>query len=121
MVDRVTEDVENAVLTAAASGIMMQIRSLGGAMADIPADRTAFANRTQPELIIGTVFHRTDTGHLDRAWAQLAPSLSGAYANFETRPTPATTRLAFPEDTTRRLHEIKERYDPQSVFRPWPL
>jgi Berberine and berberine like len=99
----------------------MQFRSLGGAIADIAADATAFANRTQSELIVGTAFRHADIDHLGRAWAQLAPSFSGAYANFETIPTPMTMRLAFPEDTARRLRELKERYDPNSMFRPWPL
>lgn len=121
MVNQVTEDAEDAVLSAAAAGIMMQFRSLGGAIADTPADATAFANRTQSELIIGTVFHPADVGHLDRAWARLVPSFSGAYLNFEGIPTSRTMRLAYPEDTVRRLRRIKERYDPDSVLRPWPL
>lgn len=120
MVDQVTEDLEADVLAATASGIMMQFRSLGGAIADVAPDATAFANRTQSELVIGTVFRRSDARYLETAWAPLIRAFSGAYANFETIPTEATTRLAFPEGTTRRVREVKAKYDPESVFASWP-
>jgi len=116
MVDTVTNEVESTVLDAAAGGVFMQFRSLGGAISDIPADATSYANRHQSELIIGTVFHPGDEPHLDRVWNRLRPAFTGAYFNFETRPTATTSRLAFPPDTWRRLHQLRQRYDPQSVL-----
>jgi hypothetical protein len=35
---------------------MTQVRALGGAMADVDPDATAFADRHQSAMIIGTVF-----------------------------------------------------------------
>lgn len=120
MVDQVTPAVEADILAAGASGIMMQFRSLGGAMADVAPDATAFANRTQAELVIGTVFRRSDARYLDAAWARLIPAFTGAYANFESIPTPETTRLAFPDNTARRVREVRAKYDPESIFASWP-
>lgn len=63
-------------------------------MSDIAADATAYANRHQSQL----VRHRVPTRrqkHLDLAWNRVKPAFTGAYMNFESRPTLATNRLAF--------------------------
>jgi hypothetical protein len=116
MVDSVTQEFESAVLAAAASGVLMQFRSLGGAIAEIPDHETAFGNRHQSELVIGTVFRSMDEQHLDQLWNRLRPAFTGAYVNFESRPTAATTGLAFPPATARRLRKLKERYDPDRIL-----
>jgi hypothetical protein len=116
LVDDVTPDVEAAVLEALASGLFMQFRSLGGAVGDIHSDATAYPHRHQSQLIVGTVFHPSEELHLDEQWSRLAPAFTGAYANFESRPTALTNRLAYPRPTALRLQDVKRRYDPDGMF-----
>jgi hypothetical protein len=99
---------------------MMQLRSLGGAIGDVVADDTAFGNRHQSALIIGTAFAPSTWATLDRHWAPLEPHFTGAYGNFESRPTTASFELAYPAGTRQRLRELKSRYDPEGVLRALP-
>ena len=120
MVDAITPDIEQAIADTAAAGNMLQLRTLGGAIQDVPADATAFGNRHQSTLIAGTAWDRTSLPLLDRYWATRAPSFTGAYGNFESTPTPASVGLAFPDHTRLRLEELKARYDPDRTFSTWP-
>jgi hypothetical protein len=92
-----------------------------GAMRDVDADATAFANRHQNALVIATVFSPQESTRLDQLWAPLIPAFTGAYTNFETKPTPETTRRAFPPAALGRILQVKQPYDPDSTFRSWPI
>lgn len=91
-----------------------QLRTMGGAIADVPADATAFAHRT-PDFQV-TAMGADRTG-LDAAWDALAPHFDGLYLSFETDPRPERLQDAFPPPTLARLREIKRRYDPENLFR----
>jgi FAD/FMN-containing dehydrogenase len=97
-----------------------QIRVLGGAVARVADDATAFAHRQSPMLVI--------TGAVDEdiaaasAWAQgTAEALNlpagGAYVNYLSDDTEETVRRAYPPATLARLREVKRAYDPGNVFR----
>ncbi|NMO55879.1 FAD-binding oxidoreductase [Actinoplanes sp. TBRC 11911] len=121
MVDELDTTVQDLVLAAATEpDLMMQLRSLGGAMFDVVADATAFGNRHQSALVIATTFAPSTWATLDRRWAPLEPHFTGAYGNFESRPTVASLRLAYPAATRKRLRELKSRYDPEGVLRALP-
>ena len=102
-----------------------QIRALGGAMARVPDDATAFAHR-QSRLMITTacVYEQLEETTTHQAWVDdLAGSLlegqegHGAYANFLGEEGEAGVREAYPDPTWERLRSIKRRYDPGNLFR----
>jgi FAD/FMN-containing dehydrogenase len=101
----------------------VQLRVLGGAVADVPADATAFAHRGQP--VLGVVMAMAPTPPLadaERPWAQaLADDLRAGeeaiYGGFVVDGDPQVLAAAYPGATGRRLAETKRRWDPHNVFR----
>jgi FAD/FMN-containing dehydrogenase len=101
-----------------------QLRVLGGAMARVPVDATAFAHRSSRILAVVAVFH--DGTPEDRArraaWAdELVATLRqddhGAYVNFLVDEGEVGVRAAYPGATWDRLAAVKRRYDPTNLFR----
>lgn len=100
----------------------IQLRALGGAMARVPADATAFAHRDARFLVtvIGMWEDAADDGTDHRAWmervfARVRHIETGVYANF-LEHEPERLQQAYPADTYRRLVEVKRRYDPENFF-----
>jgi len=91
-----------------------QLRAMGGAIADVEPDATAFAFRT-PAFHVTAMGARDD--RLNRAWAPLRRHTEGLYLSFETERTPQTLRDAFPPRALDRLRELKRRYDPHNLLR----
>jgi FAD/FMN-containing dehydrogenase len=101
----------------------VQLRVLGGALARVPNDATAFAHRDR-RLFVNVAAMYADPGERDThdAWvAGLAASLndgdSGGYAGFFGEEDESAIRAAYPGATWDRLREIKRRYDPDNLFR----
>jgi len=100
-----------------------QLRVLGGAMARVPADATAFAHRTKPMLVNVAAFYQGNTDReLRRAWVSefanaIQPRDDGAYVGFLTDDGPARIRSAYPGATWDRLAAVKAAYDPTNLFR----
>ncbi|MDT4905843.1 MAG: hypothetical protein QOH52_3859 [Pseudonocardiales bacterium] len=99
------------------SGPLVQLRSLGGAINDVAADDTAYAHRHQQGLAIVSQFPPDDGGQLDDAWRSVETYADGAYRSFESRPDSRTFRLAFPGATGDRVLDLRNRFDPDGVFR----
>ena len=101
----------------------IQVRVLGGAMARVPADATAFAHRTAPIMAIAGAFYDTpDERSIRQAWlgrfiADIDQGIPGAYVNFMDDDGEASARTAYPGATWDRLAAIKARYDPTNLFR----
>jgi FAD/FMN-containing dehydrogenase len=100
-----------------------QLRVLGGAMARVPVDATAFAHRSSEIMGICVAFY---DGEADRdekdAWARafaddLHQTDDGAYVNFLEEDDPKGVRRAYPGETGERLARVKARYDPENLFR----
>jgi hypothetical protein len=104
-----------------------QIRVMGGAMARVPWDATAFAHRRFKVLVNVAAFYE---GEADRpakqAWmeefSQALRDASDAtskcaYVNFVNDEGPERIHDIYPDETLRRLAEIKRRYDPTNLFR----
>ncbi len=102
---------------------VVQLRALGGAMARVPADATAFAHRAKPMLVNVAAFHQEDADReMRRAWVSevagaLQPRDDGAYVGFLTDDGQARIRSAYPAATWDRLARVKLAYDPTNVFR----
>ena len=100
-----------------------QLRVLGGAMARVPADATAFAHRSKAMLVNVAAFYQGDQEReLRRAWVNefssaLQPRDEGAYVGFLTDDGEARIRSAYPGETGDRLARIKAQYDPTNLFR----
>ena len=100
-----------------------QIRVLGGAMARVPADATAFAHRSSRIMVnVAALYERPDEAALHGPWVtDFAEALrqgdGGAYVGFLGDEGEARTREAYPEATWERLAAIKRRYDPTNIFR----
>ena len=126
-IDHVDRDVAATIVArleaSDASVRVAQLRALGGAMARVPADATAFAHRSSPIMVTVAAFYDGPADRVVRqAWvddfaAALRQGDDGAYVNFLNDEGPARVRQAYPGATWDRLRELKARYDPTNLFR----
>jgi FAD/FMN-containing dehydrogenase len=126
-VDRVDEPLARTILenleASDASIRVAQLRALGGAMARVPADATAFAHRRSRFMANVAAFYEGEQDRADRErWvAGFADALrqedAGAYVGFLGDEGPERVRAAYPGPTWDRLAEAKRRYDPSNLFR----
>jgi len=125
--DAVDRDAAQAITeqlqTSTAAMAAVQIRVLGGAVARVPDDATAFAHRGRRVMVnVAAAYERPEEAPVHRDWvAGLAKELqqgdAGAYVNFLGDTDEARIRDAYPGATWDRLTAIKGRYDPSNVFR----
>jgi hypothetical protein len=100
----------------------VQLRVLGGAMARVPMEATAFAHRTSRIMVNVAAFYEGEADRARReAWvAELSEALyqgdDGAYVNFVADEGPGRIRAAYPGATWDRLAAVKARYDPDNLF-----
>ena len=114
----------DALQASTAMMSVVQLRVLGGAVARVADDATAYAHR-QRRILVNVAAMYVDPAERDRhaAWAdQLFGRLredgaDGAYVNFLADDGPVRIREAYPGATWDRLVAIKRRYDPGNVFR----
>ncbi len=118
------ETIINHLKTSTASLAAVQLRVLGGAMARVPVDATAFAHRASRIMVnVAALYERfPDDRPTHEAWVTgLAAALQqddrGAYVNFLSDEGDQRVRAAFPGRTWDRLAAIKARYDPSNLFR----
>ena len=100
----------------------VQLRVLGGALARVPNDATAFAHRERG-LFVNVAAMYVDAGEKDAHddWVNgVADALgrdgTGGYVGFLGEEDEATIRAAYPGATWDRLREVKRRYDPDNLF-----
>jgi hypothetical protein len=100
-----------------------QLRVLGGAMARVPADATAFAHRTRPMLVNVAAFYQDDAARdAHHAWVTafakaLQPDDDAAYVGFLADDETERLRATYPGATWERLARVKSTYDPENLFR----
>jgi FAD/FMN-containing dehydrogenase len=126
-VDQIDLDVAKTIVEHLnASTAMMkvaQLRVLGGAMARVPVDATAFAHRNSKIMVnIAALYQNPEEKATHEAWvadfaSALLQSDSGAYVNFLGDESEERVRAAYPGSTWDRLMEVKARYDPDNLFR----
>ncbi|WP_410789557.1 FAD-binding oxidoreductase [Kribbella sp. C-35] len=100
---------------------VIAVRSVGGAVAQVADDATAYAHR-QAELMFVTmtvgpppVIEATRPAR-KQLWDTLSPHVSGAYANFLSEAEDADVTAVYPATTYERLAAVKREYDPENVF-----
>ena len=102
---------------------VVQLRALGGAVARVPNDATAYAHRDRAIMVnVASLFEDLDErGAHAASNHELAVSIQrgpvGAYVNFLGDEGPDRVRDAYPGPTWDRLADIKARYDPTNLFR----
>jgi FAD/FMN-containing dehydrogenase len=126
-VDAIDRDVAAMIVdrlkSSTASFCVAQLRVLGGAMARVPADATAFAHRSSKIMVNVAQFYDGPEDRPEReAWVQqfasdLEQDDHGAYVNFVGDEGEERIRAAYPGATWDRLQAIKRRYDPSNLFR----
>jgi FAD/FMN-containing dehydrogenase len=127
LVDRIDRGVGETIMeyldASDASMRVAQLRVLGGAMARIPVDATAYAHRTSPIMVnIAAFYDGPDERPVREAWvAEFSAALHqgdpGAYVNFLGDEGETRVRAAYPGATWDRLATIKARWDPDNLFR----
>ncbi|MBN2118956.1 MAG: FAD-binding oxidoreductase [Anaerolineales bacterium] len=123
-IDRpVAETILSYLRASTGSMAVAQLRVLGGAMARIPVDATAFAHRGARIMVnLAALYQNPDEKPTHEAWvgnfaATLRQSDNGVYVNFLGDEGAAAVRAAYPGRTWDRLRSIKRRYDPDNLFR----
>lgn len=100
-----------------------QLRVLGGEMARVPNEATAFAHRQSRIMVnVAAFYDGPEDQAVREAWvADFAAALrqgdDGAYVNFLSDEGAERVRQAYPGPTWKRLAAIKARYDPYNLFR----
>lgn len=119
--------LDDAAVTAAAElfaggGAVLSLRSLGGAVARVGREATAYAHRDAEVMVAAGLMAPEGAppellaGALDR-WSRVTALGSGAYVGFLGSAGPADVAAAYPPATYRRLAAVKRRYDPANLFR----
>ena len=101
---------------------ILALRSVGGAVARVADDATAYAHRQAELMVLVTVVGPAPVVEaaqpgLDAIWARLASHVSGAYANFLASATDEDVAAVYPTETYQRLAAVKSQYDPGNLFR----
>ena len=127
LMDHVDRDVAGLIVdrlnASDASLRVAQLRVLGGAMARVPVEATAFAHRRSRIMVnVAAFYDGPDDMPVREAWvtdfaAALEQGDSGAYVNFLGDEGEARVHAAYPGPTWDRLAAVKARYDPTNLFR----
>ena len=120
---RVADTIVDHLNSTDAQMRVAQLRVLGGAMARVPVDATAFAHRRSKIMVnVAALYGSPDQASVYEPWVHrfvgaLKQSDTGAYVNFLVDEGEARIRDAYPGKTWDRLRSIKRRYDPTNFFR----
>jgi hypothetical protein len=119
----VAETIVEHLRASTARMAAAEIRVLGGAMARVPVEATAFAHRRSHIMVnVAAMYERPDEAAVHEPWvkgfaAALRQGDGGAYVGFLDEEGEARIREAYPGATFERLVEVKRRYDPENLFR----
>jgi FAD/FMN-containing dehydrogenase len=123
-IDRASaQTIVDLLRTSTAQMAAVEIRVLGGTMARVRADATAFAHRGARIMVnVAAMYERPDEAAVHQPWvdafaAALRPGSGGAYVGFLRDEGGTRVREAYPGATWERLVAVKNRYDPGNLFR----
>jgi hypothetical protein len=101
----------------------VQLRVLGGAVADVPIDATAYAHRKSKIMVNVAAFYETLELKNERSkWIEhmvrtLDQGDNAVYVNFLSATDEHRVHDAYPGSTLQKLIEVKKKYDPENFFR----
>ncbi len=123
-VDRgVADTVMERLQASDATMRVAQLRVLGGAMARVPAEASAFAHRRSRIMVnLAAFYDGPEDQAVRQAWLDdfavaLRQGDTGAYVGFINDEGEARVHDAYPGSTWERLAAVKGRYDPANLFR----
>ena len=102
---------------------VVQLRALGGAMARVPVDATAFSHRTKPIMAtVASMYEQPDDRAASENWVDDLSKVvfrgdPATYVNFLGDEGEERIHDAYSDSTWKRLSAIKRRYDPSNLFR----
>jgi FAD/FMN-containing dehydrogenase len=120
---RMAETIVDRLEASSAPMRVAQLRVLGGAVARVPVEATAFAHRRRRIMVtVAAVYEHPEEEAVHKPWVtDFASSLrqgeAGAYVGFLGDEGEERIREAYPGPTWDRLVAIKDRYDPTNLFR----
>jgi FAD/FMN-containing dehydrogenase len=124
--DAVISIVADHAYTASSPRSYTVMFHMGGAVARVPRDATAYTGRdVAHNIVIEGVWLPAESGEhaaAETAWARgfldaLEPHRTGVYVNFlDSDDDTSRVREAYGDHTFRRLAEIKAKYDPDNAF-----
>ncbi len=121
--DRAIDETLAAVAASPGPMSLVQFRGMGGAIARVDRNATAFAHRQQPWFVaILGLWSGAEEEAPQRAWtadlwAKIRDESAGVYVNFLESEGDDRTRAAYPDRTYAHLAAIKQIYDPENFFR----
>lgn len=95
--------------------LLGELRALGGAVADVSANATAWAGRHQ-EVLAATWVNPAATQTVDESFAPLRSLGTGKYGAYSSDTRPSAAALAWPGETGRRLRAVADQVDPERLF-----
>ncbi|MEV6560869.1 FAD-binding oxidoreductase [Nocardia sp. NPDC051756] len=101
----------------------LELLYLGGAVARVPSEATAYHNRDLPYVLSFAAAWNDpaqDATHISWAregYADISGFLSGGYVNFMNPEEDDRTADSYGQTKYQRLREIKATYDPDNLFR----
>ncbi|GAB86931.1 hypothetical protein RVF83_15840 [Gordonia rubripertincta] len=90
-----------------------QIRTVGGAVGDVPSDATAYAHR---DANFALSVMGSNAQRVDRWFEPIRRQSNGLYLSFESDRDPARLTDAFPPATLKRLRRLKAKLDSDNLF-----
>ena len=99
-----------------------QLRALGGAMARVPADATAYAHRKSKIMVnLAALYQDINEKTKHDAWGDefekaIEQSDKGRYVNFINTVGENELNAAYPKSTLEKLRQVKAKYDPENLF-----
>jgi hypothetical protein len=124
--EAITKLVEVAGVESESPLIMLELRHLGGALERPPADLSPIGRRDSKFIMMGVGATSTPEvarlvqTNLARLAEEMRPYETGAtYLNFLELDgaSPERVRAAYSPEDWERLVELKDRYDPDNLFR----
>jgi FAD/FMN-containing dehydrogenase len=100
----------------------VQLRVLGGALARVPNDATAFGHRDRGLFVNVAAMYadaaetETHDAFVNGLAGALGKNGAGGYVGFMGEEDEDTLRAAYPDGNWERLRELKRRYDPDNLF-----
>lgn len=95
--------------------LLGELRAMGGAIADVDEQATAWAGRHQ-EALVATWVQPAGLDAVDASFAPLQALGTGTYGAYSSDVRAEAAELAWPGETGRRLRSVADDVDPERLF-----